>query len=94
MQRCKDGNQAACNQTSKIASECAQGDAERLVKYCLPDLLSKSLPGKQIESGDEDLKKRFIGATDCGKEIVRDLALKPKALQDSLGVKIDCGQQP
>jgi len=94
VQRCKDGNQAACNQTSKIASECAQGDAERLVKYCLPDLLSKSLPGKQIESGDEDLKKRFIGATDCGKEIVRDLALKPKALQDSLGVKIDCGQQP
>lgn len=93
-QKCKNGDQSACDETSRIASECAKyGGAEMLVKYCLPMLRSKSLPGKQIEGGEENLKKRFIGATDCGKEIVRDMALKPKALQEALGIKIDCGNQ-
>lgn len=50
-----------------------------------PDITGKVLP-----SQEEDLstapKQRFFGAVDNFKKFVRDCALKPKALQDALGV--------
>jgi len=52
----------------------------------------KGLPG-EIQTG-VDLKERFIGGTDCNKEFVRDLALKPKALQEALSVKAGCQAGP
>lgn len=49
----------------------------------------KNLPSK--EQGDaQAIKQRFFGAVDCNKEFVRDVALKPKALQQHLGIKAGC----
>ena len=52
----------------------------------------KGLPG-EIQTG-ADIKERFIGGTDCNKEFTRDVALKPKALQDALGIKAGCQTGP
>lgn len=41
----------------------------------------KNLPSKEQESAQE-IKQRFFGAVDCAKEFTRNIALKPKALQD------------
>ncbi len=38
----------------------------------------------------QDPKERLLGATDCNEFFVRDLALKPKALQDFLGIQPKC----
>lgn len=56
-------------------------------------------PGQsQANDTPDDLKRRFIGGTDCSKEFVRDVALKPIALQQALGVTTKCklaaAQQP
>lgn len=49
----------------------------------------KNLPSKEQQAAD-DIKQRFFGATDCNKEFTRDIALKPKALQQHLGIKAGC----
>ena len=48
-----------------------------------------NLPSKEQGAADE-IKQRFFGATDCNKEFSRDVALKPKALQETLGIKNKC----
>lgn len=58
---------------------------------CLPILLKFPLGANLKLAGSTnrsagDIKERLIGATDCSKEFVRDVALKPKALQQHLGV--------
>src|SRR3972149_6784203 len=45
---------------------------------------NKNLPSKEQGAADE-IKQRFLGAVDCNKEFDRDIALKPKALQEGLG---------
>lgn len=52
--------------------------------------LDKNLPGTADKSSQETAKQRFIGATDCSKQFVRDIALKPKALQTALGIQTEC----
>jgi len=60
-------------------------------------LPSKNLPGQAADNvagaktsvlgtTSGDAKDRFIGATDCNKFFTRDIALKPKALQEELGI--------
>ncbi len=53
----------------------------------------KNLPSKEQGASDQ-IKQRFFGATDCNKEFVRDIALKPKALQEALGIKAGCQTSP
>ena len=52
---------------------------------------SQSIPGKAVSSNTQnEIKERFIGSTDCAKEFSRDFSLKPKALQEHLGISTDC----
>ena len=51
----------------------------------------KALPGQTVTSeGLNDIRERFVGAVDCGKHGARDLALKPEALQQYLGITSQC----
>lgn len=51
----------------------------------------KNLPNKKTNTDQNDLKQRFLGATDCNKFFTRDIALKPKALQEAAGISSqDC----
>lgn len=56
--------------------------------YCLAVTLK--LPANTPDSTEKDPKERFLGGVDCGKNFVRDIALKPKALQEILGIKKEC----
>lgn len=49
----------------------------------------KNLPSEE-QGGAEEIRQRFFGAVDCNKEFTRDLALKPKALQEALGIEQIC----
>lgn len=46
--------------------------------------------GSVLGASDNNQKERLIGAVDCNKHFSRDIALKPKALQESLGIQQDC----
>ena len=48
----------------------------------------KNLPSQDLEG--KEVKQPFFGATDCNKEFSRDIALKPKALQEALGITAGC----
>lgn len=41
-------------------------------------------------TGASDTRERFVGAVDCGKHFARDVSLKPKALQEYLGIGGSC----
>ncbi|KKR58142.1 hypothetical protein A2409_00565 [Candidatus Curtissbacteria bacterium RIFOXYC1_FULL_41_36] len=47
----------------------------------------KNLPGKQANPDPNDLKQRFLGASKCNLDFDRDIALKPKALQEANGIQ-------
>ena len=68
-----------------------------ILDECLANQLAKNLPGQVasnvagaktsvLGANSGDAKERFIGATDCNKFFTRDIALKPKALQEELGI--------
>jgi hypothetical protein len=46
--------------------------------------------GSVLGTNAGNQKERLIGAVDCGKHFSRDIALKPKVLQQSLGIQQDC----
>ena len=46
--------------------------------------------GQVLAGNDGPQKERFIGAVDCSKHFVRDIALKPKVLQEHLGITTEC----
>lgn len=54
-------------------------------------LYFKRLAGKTQTEQGIGYDERFIGGTDCNKEFVRDVSLKPVALQKYLGVIPKCG---
>lgn len=56
---------------------------------CMDEVIDNTLPG-QVSKNSTDPKQRFIGAVDCSKHFVRDLALKPIALQEELGIDPKC----
>lgn len=73
---------------------CVQNDLLNRFKLvsCAKNFLEgfkKNQPGSPQEF-QEILRQRFIGATDCSKEFVRDVSLKPIALQKELGISQDC----
>lgn len=47
----------------------------------------KNLPSKE-QGGAQAIKQRFFGAVDCAKEFTRDIALKPKALQENQRISV------
>ncbi|OGD94879.1 hypothetical protein A3F02_03610 [Candidatus Curtissbacteria bacterium RIFCSPHIGHO2_12_FULL_38_9b] len=77
------GEQSACDQLNTIGGiiPCAIQDDIKLVARCVSGKIGKNLPG-QVGT-DPNYKERFGGATECNKLYVRDLALKPKALQEN-----------
>lgn len=99
-------NSSACNQLFDLYDElaanrpsfsCDPGPGVIDLIRCFGPLYSqigKSLPGEvakgNVQGALDASKERFIGATDCSKEFVRDVALKPKALQEALGIKVGC----
>lgn len=67
----------------------------RITSRSLPGQVADNVQGAKdskvlgVNSGDE--KERFIGATDCSKSFTKDIALKPKALQEHIGIsEQDC----
>lgn len=50
----------------------------------------KTLPGDVNNKTTTEVKQRFIGATDCFKGFVRDMALKPLELQKALKIEQGC----
>lgn len=87
-------SQDACNAVKEINIICQDFSPflSSLRKECLDAINHyKLIPG---EVSQTDFKERFIGATDCAKEFVRDIALKPKALQEALGIKQQCKTNP
>lgn len=49
----------------------------------------KNLPSEDAAPGQE-IRQRFFGAEDCQKNFVKDIALKPIALQNLLGIVVGC----
>lgn len=91
MNLCDQGNQDACKAVNFIDQQCgSEVGAEPFDKECINSLFNfKFMPGETVTQSE--LKERFVGAVDeCGKEFVRDLALKPKALQEYLGIEQAC----
>lgn len=106
--RCQDGNKKACDTINEIWQEiiekCPEAQPGSAIipepsedfwerQKCMGEVIDKSLPGTVENSQAGDPKERFIGATDCSKNFVRDIALKPKAVQDILGIKAECDLQ-
>ena len=81
------GDQNAC-QAIGYGIPCTFDQSLEDFVECVSGKIDKKLPGEIYDS--EDKKERFIGATDCNKIYVRDIALKPKALQEHLGIKNEC----
>lgn len=46
--------------------------------------------GQVLAAADGKEKERFIGGVECGKHFTRDIMLKPKILQEELGVNFEC----
>ena len=86
---CRETNdQAACNAVKEIQRICGIFSTSLSTECLEAASRYRLLPGEISQS--KDTKERFIGATDCSKEFVRDIALKPKALQEALGIKVGC----
>lgn len=90
--KCQSGDQKACEELFKITKVCGEIPQNPLIApfECFKAFLPKNLPGKTQQASSNDPKERFIGGTDCAKEFVRDIALKPKALQEYLGIEAAC----
>lgn len=100
------GDPNACTELDKIGSiiPCKVDQTIEELAQCVGGKFGKNLPGEVSTSGlgvntgggnvlgsnAGNQKERLIGAVDCGKHFSRDVALKPKVLQDSLGIKQDC----
>ncbi|GEM_PF-6273294 len=70
---------------------------QRIPSRNLPGQIANNVQGAKdsnvLGATNSDQKERFIGATDCGKFQARDKSLKPKALQEYLGIGKDCNLQ-
>ncbi len=79
--------------TSTLTS-CVVDVTRTLIDNKLPGEVSSSTlgvnTGSVLGTSDSNQKERLIGAVDCGKHFSRDIALKPKVLQDHLGIQQDC----
>ncbi len=51
---------------------------------------TQSSASGQVLAAEDNEKQRMIGGVDCAKHTSRDVTLKPKVLQDSLGIGFDC----
>src|SRR3989338_5465060 len=85
---CDAGNDRACStleEIEKICNAAAPGSIP-VTEDCYKAITNfKLLPGEaKSDSGKQ--KEKFVGAVDCNKFFVRDLSLKPKALQDHSGI--------
>jgi len=89
-ERCQAGNQSACQ---AILGEIGACFGLNIFEFysCIAKLVTRNLPGEVQQT---DTKERFVGATDCSKGFTRDVALKPKALQNALGIKTGCQTTP
>lgn len=88
-----DGQDPLCEKLGAEWSQCVAEGREGLTGlalafYCLGETLK--LPASTPDSEEEDPKERFLGGVDCSKNFVRDVALKPKALQQVLGISSEC----
>ena len=82
----------AAAQVNKSLSGQAAGGAVQGAKteQTGQDQIGQVLQAATDIGSESTAKERFIGAVDCGKHYARDLALKPKALQEYLGIGAQC----
>ena len=85
-------DQSACAQIQQEVAACIALATTEEQAACLKSFWSSDLPAKTPLAGDSDLKQRFLGGVDCAKNFVKDIALKPKAVQEILGTSLseDC----
>ncbi|HSX19287.1 MAG TPA: hypothetical protein VLE91_04100, partial [Candidatus Saccharimonadales bacterium] len=83
----KNGDDPLCQALGGLFTSCVLlGDKNR---DCVGEAF-KQLAGSTKDSQGSDPKERFVGGVDCGKNFVRDVALKPIALQQELNIKQNC----
>ena len=82
------GDPNACAQLNAIGNiiPCRTDVAIEQLAECVSGKIDKTLPGQANSPGDK-VKQKYIGATDCNKLFVRDIALKPIALQKSQNIQ-------
>ena len=88
--------QGGCDYATPIQlKQCFGPYWGRITSRSLPGQVADNVQGakdsKVLGLNSTDEKERFIGATDCSKDFTKDIALKPKALQEHIGItKQDC----
>lgn len=91
--------QGGCDYSTPIQlKQCFGPYWSRITSRSLPGQVADNVAGAKdsnvlgVNSGDQ--KERFIGATDCSKSFTKDIALKPKALQEHIGIsEQDCNME-
>jgi len=97
IQECSaDPDAPKCEYLKQIVSSCIRDPGQvdpslgNVIVQCMKARWGKNLPGQAASDTVSDIRERFIGGTNCAKHGSRDLALKPDALQNYLGITSQC----
>lgn len=86
------GDPDACAKLNEIGNvvPCRIDVTLKELAECVSGKITKTLPGQANSQGDK-VKQKYLGATDCNKIFVKDIALKPVAMQKSQNIQSQDG---